>query len=86
MHYLELLYRLFERIDLACSKYLDLGDDAPLALLVRNFWLTITKQYPIFRIYGKQSLFKFLNLLDRDIEIVIRPHTDPHQEAGIRVS
>lgn len=31
-------------------------------------------------------LFKFLNLLDQDIEIVIRPHTDPNQEAGIRVS
>jgi hypothetical protein len=24
-------------------------------------------------------------LLDQDIEIVIRPHTDPNREAGIRV-
>ena len=30
------------------------------------------------------SLVK-LNLLDRDIEIIIRPHTDPDREAGIRV-
>ena len=30
-------------------------------------------------------LFRFLNLLDRDIEIIIRPHTDPDREAGIRV-
>ncbi len=30
-------------------------------------------------------LFRFLNLLDRDIEIIIRPHTDPEREAGIRV-
>jgi len=27
--------------------------------------------------------FKFLNLLDRHIEIVIRPHNDPNHEAGI---
>ena len=30
-------------------------------------------------------LFRFLNLLDLDIEIIIRPHTDPNREAGIRV-
>lgn len=30
-------------------------------------------------------LFRFLNLLDRDVEIIIRPHTDPEREAGIRV-
>jgi predicted XRE-type DNA-binding protein len=30
-------------------------------------------------------LFRFLNLLDRDIEIIIRPHTEPDREAGIRV-
>ncbi len=36
--------------------------------------------------FSSDRLFKFLNLLDRDIEIVIRPHTDPNHEAGIRVS
>lgn len=36
--------------------------------------------------FSSDRLFKFLNLLDQDIEIVIRPHTDPNQEAGIRVS
>lgn len=36
--------------------------------------------------FSSDSLFKFLNLLDQDIEIVIRPHADPNQEAGIRVS
>ncbi len=36
--------------------------------------------------FSLDRLFKFLNLLDRDIEIVIRPHSDPNQEAGIRVS
>lgn len=35
--------------------------------------------------FSSDRLFKFLNLLDRDIEIVIRPHTDPNHEAGIRV-
>ncbi len=36
--------------------------------------------------FSSERLFRFLNLLDQDIEIVIRPHTDPNQEAGIRVS
>ncbi len=36
--------------------------------------------------FSSDRLFRFLNLLDQDIEIVIRPHTDPNQEAGIRVS
>ena len=36
--------------------------------------------------FSSERLFKFLNLLDQDIEIVIRPHTDPNQEAGIKVS
>lgn len=36
--------------------------------------------------FSSDRLFKFLNLLDQDIEIVIRPHTDPNQEAGIRVN
>ncbi len=36
--------------------------------------------------FSSDRLFKFLNLLDQDIEIVIRPHTDPNIEAGIRVS
>lgn len=36
--------------------------------------------------FSLDRLFKFLNLFDRDIEIVIRPHSDPNQEAGIRVS
>lgn len=36
--------------------------------------------------FSSDRLFKFLNLLDQDIEIVIRPHTDPNQEAGIKVS
>ena len=36
--------------------------------------------------FSLDRLFKFLNLLDRDIEIVVRPHTDPNHEAGIRVS
>ena len=35
--------------------------------------------------FSSDRLFRFLNLLDRDIEIIIRPHTDPNQEAGIRV-
>ena len=36
--------------------------------------------------FSSERLFRFLNLLDQYIEIVIRPHTDPNQEAGIRVS
>ena len=36
--------------------------------------------------FSSERLFKFLNWLDQDIEIVIRPHTDPNQEAGLRVS
>ncbi len=35
--------------------------------------------------FSSDRLFKFLNLLDRDIEIVIKPHTDQNYEAGIRV-
>lgn len=35
--------------------------------------------------FSSDRLFRFLNLLDRDIEIIIRPHTDPNREAGIRV-
>lgn len=35
--------------------------------------------------FSSDRLFRFLNLLDRDIEIIIRPHTDPEREAGIRV-
>lgn len=35
--------------------------------------------------FSSDRLFKFLNLLDRDIEITIRPHTDPDREAGITV-
>ena len=35
--------------------------------------------------FSSDRLFRFLNLLDRDIEIIIRPHTDPDREAGIRV-
>ncbi len=35
--------------------------------------------------FSSDRLFKFLNLLDRDVEIIIRPHTDPNQKAGIRV-
>ena len=36
--------------------------------------------------FSSDRLFKFLNLLDQDVEIVVRPHTDPNQEAGIRVN
>lgn len=36
--------------------------------------------------FSLDRLFKFLNLLDRDIEIIVRPHTDSNHEAGIRVS
>ncbi len=36
--------------------------------------------------FSSDRLFKFLNLLGQDIEIVIRPHTDAHREAGIKVS
>jgi predicted XRE-type DNA-binding protein len=35
--------------------------------------------------FSSDRLFRFLNLLDRDIEITIRPHTDPDREAGITV-
>ena len=35
--------------------------------------------------FSSDRLLKFLNLLDQDIEIVIRPHTDPNHEAGISV-
>ena len=36
--------------------------------------------------FSSDRLFKFLNLLGQDIEIIIRPHTDANQEAGIKVS
>ena len=36
--------------------------------------------------FSSDRLFKFLNLLGQDIEIVIRPHTDANREAGIKVS
>jgi predicted XRE-type DNA-binding protein len=36
--------------------------------------------------FSSDRLFRFLNLLGKDIEIVIRPHTDQTQEAGIRVN
>ena len=36
--------------------------------------------------FSSDRLFRFLNLLDQDIEIVIRPHTDPNIEASIGVS
>jgi predicted XRE-type DNA-binding protein len=36
--------------------------------------------------FSSDRLFKFLNLLGQDIEIVIRPHTDLNQEAGIKIS
>jgi predicted XRE-type DNA-binding protein len=36
--------------------------------------------------FSSDRLFKFLNLLGQDIEIVIRPHTDVNREAGIKVS
>ena len=36
--------------------------------------------------FSSDRLFKFLNLLGQDIEIVIRPHTDTNREAGIKVS
>lgn len=35
--------------------------------------------------FSSDRLFRFLNLLDRDIEITIRPCKDPRQEAGISV-
>ena len=35
--------------------------------------------------FSSDRLFKFLNLLGQDIEIVIRPHTDANREAGIKV-
>ena len=35
--------------------------------------------------FSSDRLFRFLNLLERDIEVIIRPHTDPNREAGIRV-
>lgn len=35
--------------------------------------------------FSSDRLFRFLNLLDRDIEITIRPHTNPDREAGIKV-
>ena len=36
--------------------------------------------------FSSDRLFKFLNLLGQDIEIVIRPHTDANREAGIKIS
>jgi predicted XRE-type DNA-binding protein len=36
--------------------------------------------------FSSDRLFRFLNLLGKDIEIVIRPHTDQTQAAGIRVN
>lgn len=36
--------------------------------------------------FSSDRLFRFLNLLGKDIEIVIRSHTDPDQEAGVRVN
>ncbi len=36
--------------------------------------------------FSSDRLFRFLNLLGQDIEIVIRPHTDPTQAAGITVN
>ncbi|MBE9047687.1 XRE family transcriptional regulator [Pleurocapsales cyanobacterium LEGE 10410] len=36
--------------------------------------------------FSSDRLFKFLNLLGQDIEIVIRPHTDVNRQAGIKVS
>ncbi|NJR31564.1 MAG: XRE family transcriptional regulator [Chamaesiphon sp. CSU_1_12] len=35
--------------------------------------------------FSSDRLFKFLNLLGQDIEIVIRPHTDANREAGINL-
>lgn len=36
--------------------------------------------------FSTDRLFHFLNALDQDIEIVIRPHVGASQSAGIRVS
>lgn len=36
--------------------------------------------------FSSDRLFRFLNLLGQDIEIVIRPHTNPTHEAGITVN
>lgn len=35
--------------------------------------------------FSSDRLFKFLNLLDHDIEITVYPTTNPNQQAGIRV-